>query len=218
MMVRNNSFSKQLIALIFLIVLLIPTQIFAAVAPDLTTFDESTQREIREEAARLGMSVDDFIGAYVVSEIPTDNTNGIIISSIIGSTLLIAGASFLLPYLVKRRPKISKNKIVTFDITRKDALAKLVQILEAFYTRYHRFPTEDEFATILSKAQSIPADPHKGEPVPNSQGTFYGYYYDQRNPITLRVEQTSYRLWTFLENGERYLLSENKKTTDSTLT
>lgn len=203
------------IAIIVLTVVIVFLQFSNTVAFGLTsidTYDGATQREIREESARLGMDIDVFINTYVVSQIPPDNTNMLILYVVIATTLIVLSGSILVPFIINKKHSVSKDVISSYDLTRKNAIIMLARILEVFNKKYARYPTEEEFAIILTKTTDVPLDPRKGEPVPKLDGIFYGYYYDQRHELTLKVSPHFYRLWTFFENGERFVYQSPSQT------
>jgi len=191
--------------LIFVMYMLTFPYTVLAQTPKFENLDPSAQAEIRDEAARLGMSVDAFLEKYVSTEVPTDTTNIIIVSSLIGTTLLIGGGAYLFPKFFGKN-KLSKKQLSQNDELRKASLDQIKSVLTRFYAKFKRFPTEDEFAAILNKSQTIKPDPRKGEPVKGVQNAYHDYYYDQRNPISLKINPSTYRLWTFFEDGEQYTL------------
>ncbi|MCA9397854.1 hypothetical protein KC573_03415, partial [candidate division WWE3 bacterium] len=57
-------------------------------------------------------------------------------------------------------------------------------------------------------------DPKFDQTVPNRARETYGYRYDQYNPDTQKTDQSYFRLWCYLEKGERYFITPNSVFTE----
>lgn len=100
------------------------------------------------------------------------------------------------------------------DQKRKEDLEELQIALSAYFKLEERFPSESEFGRLRERMEKPMQDPKEGQLVPDKEGVSFGYYYDQRRGGGKEIDPQYYRLWCFLENGERLMVtSEDQKET-----
>ena len=184
---------------------------------DITTLSDASRRGIVKEAGRLVMTVDEFIDRYVVT------TNGIevqindaLVVLVVLVTLFPLAYFFFTSIVLKHFDDSYELFSETeLNMMRKRDLEKLRTKVETFFTQHQRYPNEEEYSYLVDELEGIIHDPKFDKPVQNREKELHGYRYDQYNPDSQKIDQQYYRLWSYLENGDRYFVTPDKEYTES---
>jgi hypothetical protein len=164
----------------------------SALSPrELTQMAEPAEEQFRNDWEKLLRE----LAAEGKKEMP-DQT--LLIFIVVGG-LLVALVFEIFQQGVKKEENL-EDELYVRDQQRKRDLGFLQKLVDNYFFRNKRYPTEEEFGLIWSKKAPKILDPLEGQV--REEGGNYTYYYTQRDTRTNEIDPDYYRLWCFLEGWE----------------
>ena len=171
----------------------------------------STQRGIQKEAERLLISVDEFVEKYVYSTQGIEvEVNESILVLIVFVTVFPLFYFLFTNLVLNRLDTVNRSQI--YDWQRKKHLQIFKDIVSDFYEQRGRYPSESDFQALFNHLKNPPHDPQEGKKVFDDRPVYYGYYYDRFNGLQSQNDEQFFRLWCYLQNGDRYVITPDTQT------